>query len=177
MGLSIGVNEPDNVPSVNWTGRCGSVRHGDSSWSSGARMLAAAIMMHLHRRGASVGLFSRRETPVTEELVLRVEFAPEGKVIYSLEKGTPNRRWMLKYARHPKITGNQSMEEMVWILVQDGMDLIRKDIPSFEPGQLQVQLEDTFLGSSSPEGTGKELLAFGNVQYLKSEWERSLPKV
>lgn len=113
---------------------------------------------------------SAQENTMTRELVLRVEIAQSGSVMYSLEPGTPNRRWVSSQMTHADVNPASPIEELISVMMKDGLATVREMLPSLTSGQLQVQIEDSEL--SSPGGSGKDVVAVGDVTFLESEWAR-----
>jgi hypothetical protein len=106
-------------------------------------------------------------------MVMRVEVAPVGSLVFSLEQSTP-KKWILSRAKHPDLPGAESLDQIVEMLVREGLAAVRAHIPSFVSGKLEISLDDSNPAFATEGGAGKDVVAVGNVTYLASEWDAYL---
>ena len=109
-----------------------------------------------------MGWFGSLESPVSGQMVLRVEFAAQGTVKNTLDEGSSGRLWYMG-ATTLLTTTHDTLDEAMQSLTNAGIDVVRRTVPSLRFGGLQVQ----------PDASGDttELVVSGDVTYLRSEWD------
>jgi hypothetical protein len=109
-----------------------------------------------------VGRFGNKKALTTGELVVRIEVEVDPMIVFTLDPHGAGRVWNSGFAR-AAITGADSLNDTVQQLTSCGVECVRKAVPSLQLAGLQVTLDGT--------GETAEVVASGNVQFLKSEWD------
>ncbi len=104
------------------------------------------------------------EAPVTGDLIVRIRVQPEPVVILTLD--APDEAGLQSW--HSELvgvllSGGETPDEFVPVLMSTGMAALHKLVPSLEVDQLQVRLDE----STDPI----EVVGFGGVHFLQSEWD------
>lgn len=116
-----------------------------------------------------VGSSGANEALTSGTLVLRIEFASPRGVMLTLDQGSGPRTWYSGMAPTVTLSPRDSVDDSVRRIVQSGVAAVRSIVPSAQPPELQVQLDQT--------DQGTEVVCSGNIQFLRSEWEGYKQKV
>lgn len=112
-----------------------------------------------------MGLFSRRETPITGNVTMVVPYEPAGVVRFSLdERADGPMIWDVSWVE--LVSDSEvadSLEGNLQMLVKKGVNLLQDRIPSAEVSTLKVKLDDS--------GAEPEVHVWGEITYLASEWD------
>jgi hypothetical protein len=115
-----------------------------------------------------MGLFSKREVLNEGTIVLRVNPA-DGFLQFTLDPEGAPRRWYAGRVMIPPLPATTSLEDAVRAAFDAGMAAVQRIVPSLQDKQLQVGAEQT--------EHGVEVIAFGNLRYLRSEWDAASNKI
>ena len=113
-----------------------------------------------------MGLFSRREAAIDGQVVIRVPFALEGLVQFTLderEKGGPV-MWNASFVPNLIDEVADSLEGNVQQLAYQGVETLKKYVPSASVGGLNVQIDES--------GDEPTVVIWGDVNFLASEWDK-----
>jgi len=112
-----------------------------------------------------MGMFSRRETPITGQVIILVPFELKGMVTFTLdERDKGPVVWFASFVPNLLTEVADSLEGNVQQLAFQGVETLKKYVPSATVGGLNVRIDES--------GDEPEVAIWGDVNFLASEWDQ-----